>query len=91
MDIRYAVTLIEIKKRDIVSIKKKRRIILIVTEFYMKLSVYNHVRSFLLIEFPFNFEIVAFVLRIRYDFEKIIQIKFYKYFVKKLSDISVLI
>jgi hypothetical protein len=72
MDIRYAVALIEIKKRDIANIKKKRRIILIVTEFHIKLNVYNYVRNFLLIEFPFNFEIVVFVFRIRYDSERII-------------------
>jgi hypothetical protein len=72
MDIRYAVVLIEIKKCDIVSIKKKRRIILIVAEFYMKLNIYSHVRNFLLIEFSFNLEIVVFVLRIRYEFKKII-------------------
>jgi hypothetical protein len=90
MDIRYAVALIEIKKRDITNIEKKRHIIFIVAEFHMKLSVYNYVRNFLLIEFSFNLEIVIFVIRIRYDFERIIQIKFYKYFVRKLSDISVL-
>ena len=72
IDIRYAVTLIEIKKRDIDNIKKKRYIIFIVTEFHMKLNVYNHVRNFLLIEFPFNLEIIVFVLQIKYDFEKII-------------------
>jgi hypothetical protein len=90
IDIRYAVILMEIKERDIANIKKERYIILIVAKFHIKLSVYNHVRNFLLIEFPFNLEIVVFVLRIRYDFERIIQIKFYKYFVKKLSDTSVL-
>jgi hypothetical protein len=72
MDIRYAVALIEIKERDIVNIKKKRYIIFIVIEFYMKLSVYNYIRNFLLIKFSFDFEIVIFMLRIRYDFEKII-------------------
>jgi hypothetical protein len=91
MDTRYAVALMEVKKRGIVNIKKERRIIFIVAEFYMKLSVYRHVRNFLLIEFSFNFEIVIFVFRIRYDFERIIQIEFYKYFVRKLSGISVLI
>jgi hypothetical protein len=72
IDIRYAITLIEIKKSDIVNIEKKKRIILIVTEFYMKLNVYNHVRNFLLIEFSFNLEIVVFVFRIKYNSEKII-------------------
>jgi hypothetical protein len=72
IDIRYAVVLIEIKKRDIVSIEKEKCIILIITEFYMKLNVYNYVRNFLLIEFSFNFEIIIFVLRIKYDSEKII-------------------
>jgi hypothetical protein len=81
----------KIKKRDIANIKKKKRIIFIVMKFYMKLNIYNHVRNFLLIELPFNLEIIAFVLRIRYDFERIIQIEFYKYFVKRLFDISVLI
>jgi hypothetical protein len=90
MDIRYAVALIKIKKRDIANIKKEKRIIFIVAEFYIKLNIYNHVRNFLLIKFPFNFEIVIFVLRIRYNFKKIIQIKFHKYFVKRLSGISVL-
>jgi hypothetical protein len=61
MDTRYTIVLMEIKERDIVNIKKKRRIILIVAEFYMKLSVYNHVRNFLLIKFSFNFEIVFFL------------------------------
>jgi hypothetical protein len=61
MDARYAVVLMEIKKRGIVSIEKKRRMTLIVAEFYMKLSVCSHVRSFLLIELPFSLEIVAFV------------------------------
>jgi hypothetical protein len=72
MDARYAVALMKIKKCDVANIEKKRRIIFIVTEFYMKLNIYNHVRSFLLIELLFNLKIVAFVLRIRYDFEKII-------------------
>jgi hypothetical protein len=72
MDIRYAVILMEIKERGIANIKKERRIIFIVTEFYMKLSVYNYVRSFLLIEFLFSFEIVIFVLRIKYNFKRII-------------------
>jgi hypothetical protein len=72
MDIRYAVALMEIKKRDISNIKKEKRIIFIVAEFYVKLSVYSHVRNFLLIEFPFNLEIVIFVLRIKYDSERII-------------------
>jgi hypothetical protein len=65
MDIRYTVILMKIKKRDVVNIEKERRIIFIIAEFYMKLSVYNYVRSFLLIKFLFNFEIVIFVLRIR--------------------------
>jgi hypothetical protein len=91
MDIRYAVILMKIKKYNIANIKKKRRITFIVTEFYVKLNIYSHVRNFLLIKLSFNFEIVIFVLRIRYDSERIIQIKFYKYFVRKLSDISVLI
>jgi hypothetical protein len=72
MNIRYAIILMEIKKCGIANIEKKKRIILIVTEFYIKLSVYSHVRNFLLIEFPFNFEIVIFVFRIRYDSERII-------------------
>jgi hypothetical protein len=72
MDIRYTVTLIKIKKRNIANIKKKRRIIFIVAEFHIKLNVCNHVRNFLLIKFPFNFEIIIFVLRVKYDFEKII-------------------
>jgi hypothetical protein len=72
MDIRYAIILMKIKERDIANIEKERRIIFIIAEFYMKLSVYSHVRNFLLIKFSFNFEIVIFVLRIRYDFEKII-------------------
>jgi hypothetical protein len=72
MDVRYAVAFMEIKKHDIANIEKKRRIIFIVAEFYIKLSVYNYIRNFLLIEFSFNFEIVIFVFRIRYDFEKII-------------------
>jgi hypothetical protein len=72
MDIRYTIALIKIKKHNIANIKKKRRIIFIVTEFHIKLSVCNHVRNFLLIEFPFNLEIIVFVFRIRYDFERII-------------------
>jgi hypothetical protein len=72
MNIRYTVTLIKIKKCNIANIEKKRRIIFIVTEFYIKLSVYRHVRNFLLIKFPFNLEIIIFVLRIRYDSERII-------------------
>jgi hypothetical protein len=91
MDTRYTVILIEIKERSIVNIKKEKRIIFIVAEFHIKLNIYNHVRNFLLIELLFNFEIVVFVLRFKYDSEKIIQIKFYKYFVRKLSDISVFI
>jgi hypothetical protein len=91
MDARYTVVLMEIKERGVVSIKKERYIIFIVAEFYMKLSVYSHVRNFLLIELPFSFEIVVFVFRVRYDFERIIQIKFYKYFVRRLFGISVFI
>jgi hypothetical protein len=72
MDTRYAVVLIKIKKRSVANIKKERRIILIVAEFYIKLSVYSHVRNFLLIELLFNFEIIIFVLRVRYDSERII-------------------
>jgi hypothetical protein len=72
MDIRYAITLMKIKKCSIANIEKKKRIILIVTEFYMKLNVCNLVRNFLLIKFLFNFEIIIFILRIRYDFERII-------------------
>jgi hypothetical protein len=72
MNTRYAITLIEIKKCDIVSIKKKKRIILIVAEFHIKLNVCNHVRNFLLIEFSFNFEIIVFVFRVRYNIEKVI-------------------
>jgi hypothetical protein len=72
MDARYAVALIEIKKRGVASIEKERRIAFIVAEFYMKLGVYNHVRNFLLIKFSFNLEIVVFVLRVRYDFKRII-------------------
>jgi hypothetical protein len=53
-------------------IKKEKHMIFIVTEFYMKLGVYSHVRNLLLIKFLFNFEIVVFVLRIRYDSERII-------------------
>jgi hypothetical protein len=69
---RYAVTLIKIKKYNIANIEKKKYIIFIIMKFYMKLNVCNHVRNFLLIEFSFNFKIVIFVLRIRYDFERII-------------------
>jgi hypothetical protein len=72
MDIRYTIVLIKIKERSVANIEKGRRMIFIVTEFYIKLSVYNYVRNFLLIELSFNFEIVVFVLRIRYDFERII-------------------
>jgi hypothetical protein len=72
IDIRYAVALMEIKEHDIVNIEKEKRIIFIVAEFHIKLSVYSHVRNFLLIELLFNLEIVIFVLRIKYDFEKII-------------------
>jgi hypothetical protein len=72
MNIRYTIALMKIKKRSIANIKKKKRIILIVTEFYIKLNVYNYVRNFLLIKFSFNFEIVIFVLRIRHDSKKII-------------------
>jgi hypothetical protein len=72
MDARYTVILIEIKKRGVAIIEKEKRMILIVTEFYMKLDIYNHIRNFLLIEFSFNFEIVAFVFRVRYDFKRII-------------------
>jgi hypothetical protein len=72
MDARYTVALMKIKKRSVANIKEERRITLIVTKFYMKLSVYNYVRNFLLIEFSFNLEIIVFVLRIRYDSEKII-------------------
>jgi hypothetical protein len=69
MNARYAIVLMKIKKRNIANIEKKRRITFIITEFYMKLSVYNYVRNFLLIEFPFNLEIVVFVLRIDLNFE----------------------
>jgi hypothetical protein len=72
MDARYAIALIKIKERGVANIKKERRIIFIVAEFHIKLSVCSHVRNFLLIEFLFSFEIVVFVLRIRYDSEKII-------------------
>jgi hypothetical protein len=91
MNTRYAVALIEIKERGIASIKKKKYIIFIVTEFYIKLYIFIHIRSFLLIKLPFSFEIVVFILQIRYDFKKIIQIKFHKYFVRKLTDINVFI
>jgi hypothetical protein len=63
MNARYAVALIEIKKRGIANIEKKKRMALIVAEFHMKLGVCSHVRNFLLIKLPFNLEIVAFVLR----------------------------
>jgi hypothetical protein len=72
MDIRYTIILIKIKKRGIANIKKEKRMIFIVTEFHIKLNVYNHVRNFLLMKFLFNFEIVIFVLQIRYDFKLII-------------------
>jgi hypothetical protein len=72
MDVRYAVVLMEIKERGVVSIEKERRMILIVAEFHVKLSVCSHVRSFLLIKLPFNLEIVVFVFRVRYDSERII-------------------
>jgi hypothetical protein len=72
MDARYAIALMKIKEHGIVSIEKERRIIFIVAEFHMKLSVYNYVRNFLLIKFSFSFEIVVFVVRVRYDFERII-------------------
>jgi hypothetical protein len=62
MDTRYTVVLMKIEERGIVSIKKERRMIFIVAEFYIQLDVYIHVRNFLLIEFSFNFEIVIFVL-----------------------------
>jgi hypothetical protein len=80
----------EIKERGIANIEKEKRITLIVAEFYIKLNVCRHIRNFLLIELPFNFEIVAFVLRIKYDSEKIIQIESYKHFVRRLSDTNVL-
>jgi hypothetical protein len=69
MNVRYAVVLIEIKERGVANIEKKKRMALIIAEFYMKLGVYSHVRSFLLIKFPFNLEIV---LRVRYNFKKVI-------------------
>jgi hypothetical protein len=47
----------EIKKYDISNIKKEKRITFIITEFYMKLSVCNHVRNFLLIVFRELFKI----------------------------------
>jgi hypothetical protein len=72
MDTRNTIALIKIKKRNIANIKKKRRIIFIVTEFHIKLNVYNHIRNFLLIKLPFNLIIVAFVLRIKYNSEKFI-------------------
>jgi hypothetical protein len=71
IDTRYTIILMKIKKYDIANIKKKR-ITGIVVKFYLKLDVYNYVRNFLLIKFPFNFEIVVFVFRIKYDFKKII-------------------
>jgi hypothetical protein len=61
MNARYTVVLMEIKERGIANIKKKKHIIFIVAEFYIQLNVYIHVRNFLLIKFPFNLEIVAFV------------------------------
>jgi hypothetical protein len=72
IDIRYAVILMKIKKRSVANIEKERRIILIVAEFHIKLIVCNYIRNFLLIKFPFILEIIIFVLRIRYDFERII-------------------
>jgi hypothetical protein len=51
----------EIKKCGIVNIEKKKRMIFIVAEFYIKLSVFHYVRNFLLIKFPFNFEIIHIV------------------------------
>jgi hypothetical protein len=72
MNARYTIILMKIKERGIVNIEKERRMILIVTEFYIKLGVYNNVRNFLLIEFPFNLEIMAFVLRVRYNFKRVI-------------------
>jgi hypothetical protein len=72
LDARYAIILMEIKECGVASIEKERYMIFIIAEFYMKLSVYSYVLNFLLIEFPFNLEIVIFVLRFRYDFEKII-------------------
>jgi hypothetical protein len=89
MNTRYAIALIKVKKRNIANIEEERRMALIVAEFYMKLSVCSHVRNFLLIELPFNLEIIIFVLRVRYDSERIIQIKFYKYFVRRLFGTSV--
>jgi hypothetical protein len=70
MDTRYTVVLMKIKKRNVANIEKERRIIFIVAEFYMKLNVCSHVRNFLLIEFPFNFEIIIFVLRVKYNSER---------------------
>jgi hypothetical protein len=72
MDVRYAVALMEIKKRGVASIKKERRMAFIVMEFYMKLGVCSHVRNFLLIEFSFSLEIIVFVIWIRYDFKRVI-------------------
>jgi hypothetical protein len=72
MNTRYTVALMKVKERNIVSIEKEKRIIFIVAEFHMKLNIYSHVRNFLLIEFSFNFEIIVFVFRVRYDSEKVI-------------------
>jgi hypothetical protein len=72
MDARYTVALMEVKKRAVASIEKERRMAFIVAEFYVKLSVCSHVRSFLLIELPFSLEIVVFVRRVRYDFKRVI-------------------
>jgi hypothetical protein len=72
MNTRYAIILMEVKERGIASIKKEKFIIFIVAKFHVKLSVYNHVRNFLLIELSFNLEIVVFMFWIRYDFERII-------------------
>jgi hypothetical protein len=66
INIRYIIILIKIKERDIANIKKKKRIIFIVTEFHMKLGVYNHIRNFLLIKFLFNLKILIFVFRHAY-------------------------
>jgi hypothetical protein len=90
MNARYTVVLMKIKKCSVANIKKEKRMIFIVAEFHVKLSVYSHVQNFLLIELPFNFEIIIFVLRVRYDSEKIIQIEFHEYFVRRLSGINVL-
>jgi hypothetical protein len=40
MDIRYAIILIKIKERGVANIIKRRRTILIVTEFHIKLDIY---------------------------------------------------